>query len=411
MQTILFDEKEYKDDARILYNIMENISKIPFLQINPEKVPRDLVIKNVKKEGTEYKIWRTGDSVENDETLGKYNSVVLSEPEGQVLCYTPAKSIPLETFMARYPDISTEDLLANEAIEGTLISAFWDERLDSWEIATKGAIGGNYWFYRTRYPGFHASMEQKTFRDMFVDAIGCSGDINESLGDLPKRHLEETLCYNFVLQHPENHIVFDIDTPKLYLVSVYGICNHEIHIVPREEYEEWVHQSQLNAVIYFPQKYVFAEWSAINKDNHPMGLMVTHKNGDRTCIENPQYLSSKELRGNHPNLQYRFLELRQKDMVQPFLADFPQYIEIFYYFHLQYEGFTSYLHDAYVSYYIKKSGVLIPKPFFCIIRHLHHTVYLPSLSTEKIVMKRNEFAKHVRGLTPKQLIYFLNYSE
>ena len=390
-------------------NTIENIFENQFLQINPENLPREIVIKNVKKDDKEYKIWRAIDPEENDEILGKYSSIILSEPEGQVLCYTPPKSIPLETFMTRYPEID-EDLIANDAIEGTLISVFWDERTSNWEIATKGAVGGNYWFYRTKYVGFHETMDQSTFRDMFLDAIG-----PDIMCDLPKRRQrgldDERVCYNFVLQHPENHIVFDIETPRIYLVSVYSIHNNEIRTVPREVYEEWVETSQLDDVIYFPREYYITDWSSIDKEQYPMGLMVTHKNGDRTCIENPEYLRRKELRGNQPNLQYRFIELRQQDMDHTFVAEFPQYTNLFYYFYLLYENFITQLHNMYVSYYVRKSGILIPKKYFKIIYQLHHTVYLPSLSTRKIIMKRSEFSKYVKTLHPKQLIYLLNYTE
>jgi|UniRef100_A0A6C0DY42 hypothetical protein len=395
---------------------MENKLETPFLQIDSTHLPPGVVTKHVKACEVEYNIWRTIDPDETDAAIGKYSSVVLSHPEGQVLCYTPPKSVSSETFMGRYPEICGGDLFANDAIEGTLISLFWDERLDKWEIATKGAIGGNYWFYRTKYPGIHENMAQSTFRDMFLDALGSMEVVNDDMDDLPKlrpRSLvpNERICYNFVLQHPENHIVFDIEMPALYLVSVYSICENEIRIVPREEYVEWVQTSLWKDVIHFPREYAITDWLSVDKHNYLMGLMVTHKNGDRTCIENPQYLTRRELRGNHPNLQYHFLDLIQKGMNHTFLVEFPRYAELFYYFYILYENFITGLHNLYVSYYVKKSNILIPKPYFCIIHHLHHTVYVPSLATTKVIMKRTEFEKYVQTLSPKQLMYLLNYRE
>ena len=54
------------------------------------------------------------------------------------------------------------------------MNLFYDPRRETWEIATKGAIGGNYWYYRTQYGEKDTS--QLTFREMFNDALKVSRD-------------------------------------------------------------------------------------------------------------------------------------------------------------------------------------------------------------------------------------------
>jgi len=127
---------------------------------------------DVRSTGLSYKVLKYDDSYvcDNDEKLGKYRSLVLSEPEGKLVCYTPPKTITPELFKERYSTHSS-DILTNELVEGTLISLFWDDRINGWEIATKGSVGGNYWFYRMKYPTLDEAGAQKTFRRMFLDAL------------------------------------------------------------------------------------------------------------------------------------------------------------------------------------------------------------------------------------------------
>jgi hypothetical protein len=358
-------------------------------------------IKIKEKNSMKYRIIKGTDSTH------EYSSLILSEPEGKILSYVP-QPIPAPEFMTRYP--ITDDRVASEAIEGTLITLFWDERIQQWEIGTKGAVGGNYWFYRTKYPCIHeSSREQSTFRQMFLDAIG--REIEEIA--LPTGSDDEMYCYHFVLQHPENHIVFDIEHPKIHLVSVFRINpQNEIKAVSEDTYKNWVNESPMKDVIYFPSQQDI-DWNApfSPTSSYPMGIMITHKNGERTCIENEEYLKLKELRGNHPNLQYQYLVLRQEGRVHDFLSYFPRYKELFYYFYIQYEDFITQLHQSYVSYYIQKTGNHISKRYFSLIHKLHHTVYVPSLSTKKIIMKRGVIQTHIQEISPKQVIYYLNYRE
>ena len=97
----------------------------------------------------EYKILNYDLICDNDQEYGMYRSVVLSHPENKILCFSPPKSVTLEHFQESHPDITNPDIFINEIIEGTMINLFYDSRIESWQIATKGAIGGNYSFYKT----------------------------------------------------------------------------------------------------------------------------------------------------------------------------------------------------------------------------------------------------------------------
>ena len=91
------------------------------------------------------------------------------------------------------PNINT--IVVNEIIEGTMITLFYDKVLNVWEIATKGAIGGKYWFYRTDY---EKKMGQKTFRRMFLEALRIE-DTEDLENASIMNQFSKDYCYNFIL--------------------------------------------------------------------------------------------------------------------------------------------------------------------------------------------------------------------
>ena len=375
------------------------------------------------KNGTvEYKILNYDDQIicDNDMELGMYRSIIVSPEDDKLLCFTPPKSTTLNFFKEANPSVNANDIFVNEIIEGTMISLFYDKRIESWEIASKGAIGGNYWFYRTQYNNMQENPQQPTFRKMFLDALRASDgqDINDLvlLQDFSKEY-----CYNFVLQHPSNHIVLHVIAPVLYLVSVYHLKENVATAIPATVYEEWNCFIGVRGLIDYPRRFeditydeLETTYCSANSPHNMVGLMITNLNtGMRTCMENKSYKEVRELRGNNPNLQYQYLCLLRMGKVMDFLKFFPQYKSLFYRFYKQYQEFLTNVHISYFSYYIKKTGEKISKKYFPIIYRLHHQLYLPSLveGKEKIIMRRSEIGKYMNDFAPTELIYYLNYNK
>jgi hypothetical protein len=201
--------------------------------------------------------------------------------------------------------------------------------------------------------------------------------------------------------------VLDIQHPVVYLVAVYHVAgdqDNQVAYIPPSIYEEWDCFLGLRGLIEFP-KHLNDEITESNYDSliekygspvsdsyHHLGCMIMNlRTGMRTSILNPKYKEVRELRGNNPNLCYQYLCLKRIGKVMDFLSYFPQYKNVFYRFHTQYENFITNIHQAYLIYYVRKSGVKISKRYFQIIYKLHHEYYLPSLSTsEKRIMRRSE---------------------
>jgi hypothetical protein len=142
-------------------------------------------------------------------------------------------------------------------------------------------------------------------------------------------------------------------------------------------------------------------------DRRHMGILITHmETGDRTMIVNPVYEDLKLLRGNHPNLLYHYLDLKKNNKVIHFLIEFPIYKQLFYNFDMIFQGFVTNIHNAYVSYYVKKSGVQIPKIYFIHVYNIHHNVYLKSM--KKIIIKTSVVDHYMTHLETGSLYHYLS---
>ena len=93
-----------------------------------------------------YEIWNYDSNYinfdEKPETL-LCRSVIFSDPQKNLLAYSPGKTVSKEDFCKKYNDHN--HIYINEYIDGTMVHLFYDKRIKSWEIATKSAVGGNYY--------------------------------------------------------------------------------------------------------------------------------------------------------------------------------------------------------------------------------------------------------------------------
>jgi hypothetical protein len=339
-----------------------------------------------KKSNVPYVIYNLNpnfDSEINDDSKNNYyRSAIVGE--GKLLCMAPSKSISNDKFQSVVGEKAS--IKTEEIIEGTMINLFWDERV-GWEIATKKSIGGNTFYFRNHYDTIVA--EQKTFRQMFLDVFG-----QHFLGDLPLLNvLDKSCCYTFVLQHPLNHIVLNIDKPSVYLVHSYKLDGMNY------QYSDEQNPEFLNYGVKFP----------LRIDNHNMdpscpGYVITDLNsGLRTVVKNPYYEELKTLRGNNPNLFFHYLMLRKTNDVQRFLQNFPQYSDLFQMFQNNFVAFVASVYQMYVDIHILKiknvKDIENRKVLF-FVEKLHYTVYLPSLKTESKIK-----------ITPKVVEAFLDKKE
>ena len=406
----------------IIYSLNESNESNPNIKEKIYETPQQsYVVLNSNEE------WNSDSELKTD-SLENYHSVILEYPSRRLLSFAPPKNQEYTdindylSFYKKNTDIES-DFYTNEFVEGTFIHLFYDPRISSWEIATKRAVGGNYSYFHI--PG----KESITYKQMVIEAFR---ENDMSLNDLPfLDYLPKNHCYSFVLQHPANHIVIPIHTPKMYLVSVYKIDmdkNTATFISPLE-YQLWSAFDNLReGILYFPKMIDSSSSSfndyitliqndvSIHTPYTQMGLMMTNLNtGKRCSIINPNYEEMCKIRGNYTNIQYQYLCLRRINKVLHFLKYFPQYKSLFYEYREQYENLLTNIHTSYISYYIQKNGTFISKKYFSIIYDIHHSIFLPSVKTslqsgitEKIIIKRSVIKDYLNQLDPGKILHIIN---
>ena len=244
---------------------------------------------------------------------------LIMDTDDKVLCISPLKSVPPDTFSWNEPGY----LNVTEFIDGTMINLFYSKSVSEWTISTRNTIGAEIIFFRS--DGFI------TFNRMFYEALEkYYSNVSEFYQELDTNN-----SYSFVLQHPKHRIVTPLLEPNLYLSAIYKINGDStyqyidpfvstvINCIPRPPLIIHNVPAIINhAIIKDIIAYTQTHWSK-------MGIhVVDSRTGIRTKIRNPAYEEMRRLRGNQPKLQYRFLELlHDNEDVGKFISIWPEYTE------------------------------------------------------------------------------------
>lgn len=343
------------------------------------------------------------------ETTGLFRSVIVQD--NRVKVFSPSKSIDYDTFINRY---SPEDVRAEEFVEGTMVNVFWDG--EKWEISTRSSVGGKVSFFTTK--STLKTDYENTFRFMFLDALNFyENDTSQFFNSLER--LPKNICLSFVLQHPLNRIVVPILTPSLYLVETYRIDGYTVEVLPITDEMK----TTLPSYIKYPMKYELSCYESVKEllagtttDYKIVGVMMKYKDTHiRAKIRNPNYELVRELRGNQPKLQFRYLMLRQNQRVGEYLNYYPEHKEEFNKYRKMIHNFTKDLHQNYLNCYVFKQKPL--KEFqFQYRTHMYalHELYTSTLCNNDNYKQRRVTIRtvvdYVNHLPPAKLMYSINYS-
>ena len=363
-----------------------------------------------------YKIITYDKSVLNYDLVDSYGlcrSVIINS-KNNVVGFAPPKSFQADKFLELY-HIPSEDVVAQEFVEGTMINVFFDPTIGltgGWEIATRNVVGATCGFFSQQSGSESQEKSKQTFRQMFLEAAKENNLILENLN--------RNLSYSFVLQHPKNRIVIPIKKPQLYLVAIYCIDNNDKNNVTvfttdlQESTEYW-----LTTTIKFPETYAFNEYSelidkyaSMNTSYDKLGVVLYNKKtGHRTKIRNPVYEEVRHLRGNQSKLQFQYLTLRKEGKMKEFLKLFSENKKECSLFRDQLHLFTNTVFENYISCYIKKEKPL--KEFSLQYRtHMFilHDYYKNVLKRQKLHVTKKIVIDYVNNLQPQLLMHSLNYN-
>jgi len=395
---------------------MQEDSNSVFYNIKASDLNDTINLKTIKANNNTYHIANYNKTILNfnDRKSGEYRSVIFSFPDKKLLSFSPPKSIPSLVFMNKYPNITT-NMLVTSAIEGVMITLFYDNDINKWEIATKGAVGGKYGYYGNIIKRKHEErFETPTFYRMFLDALRANAD--EELNNLPfLEHLPKNACYNFILQHPKNIIVLPVKEPMVYLIGVYLIDGEYVEYIPQTCYEIWSELKIATGIINYPKIYNNAyEYDDMEKiyETHSTGIMVTNiDTGERTKISSNKYEQIRLSIKIPTCSQYLYFCLRRINKVTEYLEHFPKFKKTFYKIRNEYEEFITLMHKLYVNKYVFKCESLFVNEYYmkwC--EKIHKELFLPTVSkmirttaTRKLV--KSYFDKY----EPRELLYIMNF--
>jgi hypothetical protein len=389
---------------KIIYNL-SNISGFMDLICNKEEDQHYYTSKIMNINDTKFKIINyVKDTLSPDlyDTFGLLRSIVLVGSTYQkVVSFSPQKALSGERFMLKYP-VKTDNIIAEDFIEGTMINLFFDNDYGDWQISTRNLVGCENSFYNTT---------NKTFKQMFNEAC--------VYNNLNIYTLNRKFCYSFVLQHPDNRIVMSITEPKLYLVGAYEIIQNNDCIIVVEENMADIQRYRLffGARINFTRRYEFSTYTQLieqfcseHTPYYVMGIVVKNlQTGERSKFRNPKYEEVKQLRGNQSNLLYHYLTLRQTGRIKDFLFYYPEFKQKLTKYRNQVHTYTNNLFKNYVSCYIKKEKPLkeYPRQFRTNMFKLH-IHFINDLKPNKLHINNTEVIKYMNTLEPPLLMFYIN---
>ena len=225
---------------------------------------------------------------------------VIDPKNMKVICYFPHMK---RRELQYQEDVKTDDIrdwdktTVEELIDGTVIRLYYD---NEWKIATLRTMDAKnaYW------------LSEKSFKDLFLEC--CSLDFEK----LNKSHI-----YGFIICHPNNKIVTHYkDVALVHIMTInkdndFKTIEVDLGVIKPKKlifnnFEQMI-QSCMKLQFYFP------------------GYLLTDENGSNTKYIAPHYTHVKNLKGNLPNIEIRYLEMRNSsEFVNEFLIYFPEYTQI-----------------------------------------------------------------------------------
>ena len=274
----------------------------------------------------------------NVEGVKQARGIILEKETNNVMCYS------LDKFEDKNDLINTDDIDGwefEDAIDGTQIRLYYYD--SKWISTTARRIDSkkSKWNY------------VKTFYELFEDVEQL---INYEL-------LNKDYTYTFILKHIENRIVSSVTKNEL------------IHIHTRNN--KTLEEVDVDIKVPKPRKFQFVSFddfiTDINKlDFENKGYVVKCSN-KRYMFQSKEYEEVRDLKGNHLNINYNYLELLKNNKLDDFLGYFPEFQIKFQSVIQKIDELGVKLHNLYIQKNIRKEITLndISKDYRKILYNLH----------------------------------------
>jgi len=260
-----------------------------------------------------------------DKFVEKVDGCIVDPKNMEVICYFPYMSRRELKYKeeVKESDINWENTIIEELIDGTVIRLYYD---DEWKIATLRTIDASnaYW------------LSEKSFKELFLECNQLNFD------DLNKSYI-----YGFIICHPNNKIVTHYEVKSL------------VHMATLDKSNKF-NNVDVDLGIVKPKKLIFTSFSqmiesCLKLQFYLPGYLVTDGKGNKTKYIAPHYTYVKNLKGNVPNIEIRYLQMRlNNEFVNEFVIYFPEYTPIVQNIETKIIQKTTDLYRKYVDIKIKK---------------------------------------------------------
>lgn len=179
------------------------------------------------------------------------------------------------------------------AFEGTILRVFWFE--GQWFVSTHKKINGR-----------NSKWASPTFGALFNECL--TGD-RKTEADYDAIGLNRNLCYVFLLTHPENTLVCDCESPKVYHLMTYDFPNHtSVSLADSKITHDGI--AYATAMQFQNEDEVF---NYVKEQNYKKysGVVAIFRGGSMVKFVSRAYVNKRLLRGNEPSVAVRYLQLLQ----------------------------------------------------------------------------------------------------
>ncbi len=235
---------------------------------------------------------------------GAFRSVTWNALTNRPVAAAPQRGLPL-TLETALPSAFTVE----EFIDGVMINQWWNG--EAWVTSTRARLdaGGSYY-------------GERPFAALFAETFTAAGLRAED-------HLDKSVTYSWVLQHPEERVVVapPFGAAKLWLVERSRIDSAGIRTVITDavsgplaahlptHYDDLRTVSDIQARVSSTGRRLGAGWQ---------GLVVKTATGERYKLRSVQYNAARFLRGNQPKRAYLWLERWTEGKLTAYLKQYPE---------------------------------------------------------------------------------------
>jgi hypothetical protein len=232
--------------------------------------------------------------------------------------------------------------------EGTVIKLFYYN--SEWRTATSRCLDASKTTWSSK----------RSFHELFVEAI--STIYNTTYEEFLGYQEKEKFCYSFLIQHPENKMVVNVETPTVFYLNIVDLETLSEYKPDRE-----------NLLV----DKTFDELVALDKSVCQNYMIFQLGENDevlyRIKYQNPEFLQRKKLFGNYPNIGLRYIEFLGNSEQQYLLRkNFSDNIKTFNLIDKLFFTTCKRIHGHYIKNYIKKEPATdIPESYTKTITQLH----------------------------------------